>query len=120
MQIRIIGSPKSKDTRKAERFFRERGHRPHLLDPRKGHLAPGELRRFSRKFGPEQLVNVESETFRRQGLSYLKMSEMDLLERLVIHPELLIQPLVAVNTTLGLGWDEGFWREWLRAQRASG
>jgi arsenate reductase len=112
VQIRIIGSAKSKDTRKAERFFRERGFRPHLLDVRRNKVAPGELKRFVRKFGHESLVNVEGNEYERKGLFYLKLSEKDLLELLVGEPVLLVQPLVAADGTLALGWDETFWRAW--------
>jgi len=112
VQIRIIGSAKSKDTRKAERFFRERGIRPHLLDVHKAKVAPGELRRFGSKFGQARLINTESPQYKSKGLPYLKLTEKELLELLVEEPSLLVQPLLAANGTLGLGWDESFWRTW--------
>ena len=112
MQIRIIGSTKSKDTRKADRFFRERGYRPHVLDVRKGKIAPGELRRFVKKFGQERLINRESPQYISRGLAYLKLTEKELLEVLLEEPNLLVQPLVAAGGILGLGWDESFWRVW--------
>ncbi|MCP4568776.1 MAG: ArsC family transcriptional regulator, partial [FCB group bacterium] len=44
MIIQIFGTPKCKDSRKAERFFKERRVKIQFIDLRDKGVSPGELR----------------------------------------------------------------------------
>ena len=58
--VQIIGTRGCQNTRKAARFFRERGIRPHLVDLDERPLSEGELRNICRQLDPEQLLDRES------------------------------------------------------------
>jgi arsenate reductase-like glutaredoxin family protein len=111
LNVQIFGTQKSHDTKKALRFFKERGVTPQFADLRAKKTAPGELGRFVQKFGLRALIDPSSSAYARSGLEHLRLSDEALLERLLADPALLVQPLVRSGNLLGLGWDEAYWRE---------
>lgn len=117
MDVQIFGTPKSKDSQKAIRFFKERGLKPHVVDLRQRAISPGELRRFAQKFGLENLVDTAGKAYRDAGLEYLRLDDETLAARLIDDPRLMVQPLIRAGNALGLGWDEGFWRDWHDAHK---
>lgn len=115
--MQIFGTPKSKASQKASRFFKERGFKPHIIDLRQRAISPGELRRFAQKFGLTSLIDTAGKAYRDAGLEYLHLSDEALTARLMSDPRLLVQPLIRAGSALGLGWDENFWRDWHDAQK---
>lgn len=120
MNVQIFGTQKSQATKKALRFFKERGVKPQFVDLSAKKTAPGELKRFVQKVGVTGLIDKESRAFEASGLEYHRLSDDALLERLLETPALLKQPLVRSGTTLGIGWDEALWREFYAAAKDSG
>jgi arsenate reductase (glutaredoxin) len=113
LQVQIFGTKKNADTRKALRFFAERRVRTHFVDLAERAASPGELRRFSQKFGIEQLVDRESKRFAELGLRTALYGEEKWLSILVDEPLILRQPLVRMQNKLTIGVDEGTWKGWL-------
>lgn len=112
MNIQIFGTNKSQDTKKALRFFKERGIKPQFVDLTQRAIAAGELKRFSQKHGLNSLVNTKSKAYDKAGLEYLKVTDEQLMQKLMDAPALMVQPLVRSGATAMVGWDEAFWREW--------
>jgi arsenate reductase (glutaredoxin) len=111
MNVQIFGTQKSQETKKALRFFKERGVKPQFVDLGAKKTAPGELKRFVQKVGVAGLIAADSKAYEASGLEYLALSDEALLERLLATPALLKQPLVRSGAVLGVGWDEALWRE---------
>ena len=111
MNVQIFGTQKSKDTKKALRFFKERGLKPQFVDLSTGKTAPGELKRFVQKVGIDGLIEKDSKAYGDSGLEYLRLSDDELLERLLETPALLKQPLLRSGSTAEIGWNETLWRE---------
>ena len=112
MNVQVFGTNKSQDTKKALRFFKERGLKPHFNDLKQGAVNPGELKRFVQKFGVNALVALDSKAYQDAGLEYLRVSDEQMLEKLLDDPRLMVQPLVRSGNTLSVGWDEALWRSW--------
>ncbi len=51
LQVQIFGVKNSQTTRAAERFFKERGIKLHIVDLKQKPFAPGEIKRFIDRFG---------------------------------------------------------------------
>jgi arsenate reductase (glutaredoxin) len=117
MEVQIFGTRKHPDTRKAIRFFSERGWKIHFVDLSERPLSPGELQRFTQKFGVEALIDRASPRFRDLGLAAAPAGESRWIERLLAEPLLLRQPLARRQNLLSLGLDERAWKEWT-GQRA--
>jgi len=113
MEVQVFGTKKSADTRKALRFFAERRVKVHFVDLTVRAASKGELGRFAQKFGVTSLVDRDSKRFAALGLAHAALSDERWLEKLVVEPLLLRQPLVRAGGRLTLGADESAWKEWL-------
>ncbi|MDP8978022.1 MAG: arsenate reductase [Actinomycetota bacterium] len=117
MDVQVFGHPKSRTTRKAQRFFSERRVRVHFVDLRGRGIAPAELRRFVQRFDVDDLVDPTSRSYQRQGLAYLSASADDWIERIVADPSLLRLPLVRRGRDLVVGDDPPAWERLARAAK---
>jgi len=115
MNVQIFGTKKSTDTKKALRFFKERGIKPQFVDLQQREIAVGEIKRFVNKFGINALLN-ENE-FEKQGLEHYRLSDDELLSKLIEDYKLMLQPLIRAGNVLEPGWREPFWRDWYKAQK---
>lgn len=110
--VQIFGTRKSADSRKAVRFFSERGWKIHFVDLTERPISAGELRRFTERFGVEALIDRESKRFRDLGLAAAFPAADRWVERLLVEPLLLRQPLVRWQGRLSVGAAEAEWKEW--------
>lgn len=112
--VQIFGVKNSQPTRAAERFFKERGVQIHYVDLTKKPMSPGELRRFTEKFGGlTGLLETEGKEYVDAGLQYLRLSDEALQLRIEATPKLLRLPLVRGNNRLAIGQDEAGWKAML-------
>jgi arsenate reductase-like glutaredoxin family protein len=109
ISVQIFGVKDSKATRAAERFFKERRVEIHFVDVKKKPMAPGEIRRFSERFGLAALLDTESKAYVDAGLKYLKVSDSELLRRIETDPKLLRLPLIRSGNRVSIGQDEDSW-----------
>lgn len=112
--VQIFGTRKNPDTRKALRFFSERGWEVHFVDLFERALSPGELRHFIERFGVEPLIDRESKRFKELGLAAAPSGDERWTERLLAEPLLLRQPLLRAQNRFTVGLAEGEWKEWAR------
>jgi arsenate reductase-like glutaredoxin family protein len=115
-QAQIFGTRKCKDSRKAERFFKERRIRIHYVDLTQRAASKGELRRFAQRFGVEALIDRDSARFKGLGLGPASYGEDRWLEILSEEPLILRTPLVRFGNRLSVGLDEAEWKEWAAAE----
>jgi arsenate reductase-like glutaredoxin family protein len=118
MVIQIFGRNDSRSTRRALRFFKERRMPIAFVDLAKRPPAPGELRRFSQRFGAAALMDTESKAYKKADLGYLRMNEAEITQRLLADPRLLKLPLVRNGNELTVGVDEATWRDWQKRGQA--
>ena len=107
--VQIFGLKNSQATRAAERFFKERRIEIHFVDLKQKPMSPGEIKRFTERYGLLALVDTEGKTYSDAGLKYLKVSEPELLRRIEQDPKLLRLPLVRAANQLSVGQDEPGW-----------
>jgi len=69
MGIQIFGTRKCPDTRKAERFFRDRGVAFQLIDLADKGISPGELASVAAAVGADALIDTECKRFKDRGLA---------------------------------------------------
>ncbi len=110
MIIQIFGTPKCKDTRKAERFFKERRIKIQLVDLREKGLSPGELRSVSQSVPLDELIDTEGTQYRSRNLEYMKF---DIEEELLEDPLLLKTPIVRYGHRATVGHQPEIWKDWL-------
>lgn len=113
LEVQILGTKKHSDTRKAERFFKERRVKLHFMDFAVRSPSLGELRRFSQKFGVEALIDREGKRFAEMGLGPSRYGDERWLTLLSDEPLLLVQPLVRCQHKVTVGMAESVWKEWV-------
>ena len=77
MVVQIYGTLKCPDTRKAERFFKERRVDVQFFDLRERALSPGELQNISRTIPVEELIDTEGRQYQKRNLKYMKFDIAD-------------------------------------------
>ena len=117
VQTQIFGFTDCQDTRKAQRFFKERGITVHFVDLKERPAARGELRRFAEKFGAAALIDRDGARFKTLGLRVAGDSPERLLERALMEPRLLRTPLVRFGGRVAVGHMPDTWQEWVDAAR---
>ena len=111
IQAQIFGFTDCQDTRKAQRFFKERGIIVHFVDLKERPAARGELRRFADKYGAAALIDREGARFKALGLRVAGDST---------EPRLLRTPLVRYGGRVAIGHTPDTWREWVDAAKPAG
>lgn len=115
MEAQVFGAKNSNETKKALRFFKERGIKTHFVDVAERPAAAGELRRFGQKFGWAALIDLKSKRAQDRHVRPSGFSESQVLPLLEADPLLLVTPLVRSGTQLAIGWNEELWREYVKA-----
>jgi arsenate reductase-like glutaredoxin family protein len=110
MNIQIFGTNKCNDTKKAQRFFKERGIKFHFRDLADKGVSKGELENIKRVFNPEELIDKEGRQFKKRNLMYIKYNtEEELLEDSLLFKT----PIVRNGSKVTLGNQPDVWKQWL-------
>ena len=120
IQAQIFGFTDCQETRKAQRFFKERGIAVHFVDLKERPAARGELRRFAEKFGAGALIDKEGPRYKALGLRVALDSPERLVERALTEPRLLVTPLVRCGGRVAIGYTPEAWQEWVDAAKQGG
>lgn len=111
--VQIFGLRKSRDTRAAERFFKERRVPVHFVDLDRKPMAPAEIQRFVDRFELPSLLDMAGKDYLDSGLKYTRVAGAELLDRIARRPGLLRLPLVRSGRRLSIGRDEESWKAML-------
>lgn len=112
--LQIFGTRKCQATRKAERFFKERGVRFQLVDLTSKGISPGELRSVaSRTGGIETLIDREGRRYIDRGLRYASPTGPRVEQALVDDPLLLRTPIIRCSAGATVGYQADVWTTWL-------
>ncbi len=111
MNIQIFGTKKSSDTRKAERFFKERNIQFHFRDLSEKGVSKGELENISRSIPIEDLLDKESKQYQKRNLSFMVFN----LEEELLNDALLFKmPIVRNGKLATVGYEPEIWKDWLK------
>ncbi len=112
MNIQIFGTKKSPDTRKAERFFKERGIKFQSVDLAAKGLSKRELESVIRAAG--SLEALLDENCRDQDTYVLikYLSEADRFDKVLENQSVLRQPIVRNGQQATVGYRPEVWKTW--------
>lgn len=113
MNIQIIGTKKCNDTKKAERFFKERGIKFHFRDLNEKGLSLGELENIMRVFDADELIDREGKEYKKRNLEFIIH---DVEEELLNYPLLFKTPIVRNGSKVTIGNQPDVWKEWMDAK----
>ena len=113
MNIQIYGTSKCFDTKKAQRYFKERNIKFQFVDLAKYGMSKGEYQSIKRALGCklEDLVNEKSKKYDSSYIKYLASEEAK-EEKLLENQELFRTPIVRNGKKATLGFCPDEWKKW--------
>lgn len=109
MNIQIFGKSKCFDTKKAQRYFKERRVKFQNVDILRYGMSRGELTSVIRAVGFDAVIDPKHPDAR--GLGYLAYDEQK-LEHLLEDPRLLRTPIVRNGKKATVGYCPEVWKQW--------
>jgi arsenate reductase len=121
MNIQLFGTKKCTQSRNAERFFKERGIKLHVVDLQRKGMSVGELRSVAARVGGmEALIDREGKRYLEKGLKYAAPTGPRIEQMLSDDPLLLRTPIVRHKDAATVGYEPEIWRRWIEAEGRSG
>lgn len=109
MNIQIFGKKKCFDTKKAERYFKERGIKYQMIDIVAKGLSKGEFSRISKALGGiENLIDAQSKDY--SMIKYLLEEAKE--DKLMDNPKLYKTPIVRNGQQASVGYKPEIWKQW--------
>lgn len=112
MNIQIFGTKKCFDTKKADRYFKERGIRFQFIDLKEKGMSKGEFNSVKQAVGGiSSLVDENSKD--KDLLALLEyLSPEDKEEKLLENQHLLKTPIVRNGKQATVGYQPDVWKKW--------
>lgn len=112
MNIQIFGTNKSFDTKKAQRWFKERGIKFQFVDLTQKNLSKGELNSVKAAVGSlGALLDENSKAYEKHFIKYLASKEA-VEEKMLEHAELFKTPIVRNGRQATVGYCPEVWKAW--------
>ena len=113
MIVQLYGTKKCAETRKAERWFKERRVTLHVVDLAQKGMAAGELRNVAARVGGiEALIDREGKRYLDKGLKYAAPTGPRIEQALLDDPLLLRTPIVRCEGRATVGYVPEVWKTW--------
>lgn len=109
MTIQIFGTLKCQETRKAQRYFKERGISFQFINLSEKGMSRGELNSVKAAVGLDNLVDRTGKEYERLNLKYLTHN---IEEELNNHPLLFKTPIVRNGSKATVGYVPDLWNGW--------
>ena len=109
MNIQIFGKSKCFDTKKAERWFKERRIKYQYIDILKYGMSRGEISSVKNAVGLDSMVDTADQDY--PLLQYLASTEAK-LDKLYEVPELIRTPVVRNGRQATVGYCPEIWKDW--------
>jgi len=110
MNIQIFGKSKCFDTKKAERYFKERGIKFQSVDLLRYGMSMGELQSVLKAVGGiDKLADEKSKNY--ASMKYLAYDE-DKINKLFEDPSLIKTPVVRNGKQATVGYAPEVWKSW--------
>lgn len=119
--VQLFATKKCADSRKAERFFKERGVKLHVVDLAQKGMSLGELRNVAAQVGGiEALIDREGKRYVERGLKYAAPTGPRIEQMLAEDPLLLRTPIVRFDRRATVGYAPDVWQRWIDEAKRTG
>ena len=112
MNIQIWGTKKCNDTKKAERFFKERGIKYQFIDMKEKGMSKGEFTSVAQANGGIDAM-LDPNCKDQDTLALIRYTaEEDKLEKILENPQVIKTPVVRNGKQSTLGYQPDVWKKW--------
>ena len=112
MNIQIFGTKKCNDTKKAERYFKERGIKYQFVDMKEKGMSKGEFTSVVEKNGGvDNMLNPDAKD--KDALALIKnIADEDKLVTILENQQVIKPPIVRNGRQSTLGYQPDVWKGW--------
>ena len=112
MNIQIFGTKKCNDTKKAERFFKERGIKYQFIDMKEKGMSKGEFTSVAQaNGGVENMINPDAKD--KDTLALIKyIADEDKVDKILENQQVIKTPVVRNGKLSTLGYQPDVWKKW--------
>ena len=110
MNVQICGLPKCQETRKAERWFKERRLKYQYIDLSRRGFSLGEFRSIRQHFSLQELINTKCRAYNDLYMAYITPDAAE--DKLFENPQLFITPIVRNGKSVTVGYCPEVWETW--------
>lgn len=112
MNIQIFGNTKCFDTKKAQRYFKERGVKVQFIDLKEKGMSKGEYNSVKQSVGG--LVNMLNPNCKdKDALALIQyISDEDKDEKVLINQQVIKTPIVRNGKSATVGYQPDVWKVW--------
>lgn len=111
MNIQIFGVKRCFDTKKAERYFKERRIKYQFIDLASKGLSKGELQSVRNAVGLEKLIDGQAKEYKKLNMDRIIGSSAR-EEILLNNPILYKTPIVRNGKLATIGYEPEVWKSW--------
>lgn len=112
MNIQIFGSKKDFDTKKAERYFKERGIKAQFIDMKEKGMSKGEFNSVCQAVGGYQKL-IDQNCKDRDLLALITyIAEEDKVEKILENQKIIKIPVVRNGKQATVGYQSDIWKGW--------
>ena len=112
MNIQIFGSKKSSDSRKAERWFKERRIKFQYIDLAEKGLSAGELRSVAQALGGVAAL-IDEKAKDAYAVSLVQHTPASMMEGVLLeNQQVLRAPIVRNGRQATVGYEPDIWKTW--------
>ena len=112
MNIQIFGTKKSFDTKKAQRYFKERRVKFQFIDLKEKGMSKGELESVARAVGGiDSVIDQKAKDADTVALvQYLAVDQK--FEKVLDNQQILREPIVRNGRQATVGYEPDVWKDW--------
>ena len=112
LNIQIFGTKKCNETKKAERFFKERGIKYQFVDMKEKGMSKGEFMSVAQvNGGIENMINWDGKD--QDTLALIRyIADEDKLKKILENPFVIKTPVVRNGKQSTLGYQPEVWKKW--------
>lgn len=112
MNIQIFGTKKSFDTKKAQRYFKERRIKFQFIDLREKEMSKGELQSVMRAVGGLDAL-IDPKVKDQDTVALITcLAESQKFEKLLENQQILREPIVRNGKQATVGYEPDTWKTW--------
>lgn len=112
MNIQIFGTKKCFDTKKAQRYFKERGIKFQFIDLKEKELSKGEFRSVRQAVGGLEAM-LDENCKDKDALAIVRyIADSDKEEKVLANQQVLKTPIVRNGKQATVGYQPEVWKNW--------
>ena len=112
MNIQIFGTTKCFDSKKAQRYFKERNVKFQFIDIKEKGMSKGELNGVLQAVGGlDKMLNPDCKD--QNTLALVKyIADVDKVEKVLANQQILLTPIVSNGKQATVGYQPDVWKSW--------